>query len=195
MSASAIRDLARRHAVGELSLEEYRARRHALIDDIVSGRQPLTYGELRPRTTASFRLRRVLMLSAVVVVVAVVAATSVWMLGSRTNPVSAAQQGTASQAGSPDTSPGPLLIKNFLSANNWSTDSIQDFIDQWTSLPHEERELARKDYRFPRLVSEVRQQIVSQRAMSGLTKNASNAKAQLAKLQDMATRLGIKPEN
>lgn len=195
MSASSVRDLARRHAIGELSLEEYRAKRHALIDDIVNGRQPLTYGELRPPRIHARHLPRFLLLVAAVSVVVAVITLSIWMFSSRTNPVAAAQQNSKPQPEISETSPGPQLIENFLHTNNWSKDSIQDFMQQWNNLPQKEREIARKDYRYPRLISEVRQQIISQRAMSGLTKNAGDAKTQLASLQDMATMLGIKPDN
>ena len=41
MKFSPIRDLARRYAAGELSLDEYRAQRRDLIDGVATGRQRL----------------------------------------------------------------------------------------------------------------------------------------------------------
>lgn len=193
MSASSVRDLARRHAVGELSLEEYRSKRHELIDDIITGRQPLTYGERRPMRPSSGRLssRLMLMIGAGIGVTIIVMLAFVIAGGHAPVSPAAQQSALAPQQNLPETSPGPLLVEEFLSSNDWSASNVQNFIQQWNSLPRKEREIAKKNYRYPRLISELRQQIISQQAMSGLTKNTDAAKTQLASLQNMANMLGV----
>lgn len=197
MSASSVRDLARRHAVGELSLEDYRNKRHVLIDDIVNGRQPLTYGGHRQIRAARVHLSsRVLIFAGISIGVIVIIALIILLIGTRSQPASTSQQASPlAQADTSETSPGPLLIENFLSSNNWSKTSIENFIQQWDNLPRKEREIAKRNYRYPRLISEVRQQIISQQAMSGLTKNTHAAKTQMASLQKMARMLGIEADN
>jgi hypothetical protein len=193
MSASAIRDLARRHAVGELSLEDYRSKRHEMIDDIINGRQPLTYGEHRPARPPSARTssRLILFAGAVIGVIAIITLT-ILLADTHSHIVSTAQQlHPLPQQSTSETSPGPLLVENFVRSNDWNTASVHNFIQQWNNLPQKEREIAKRDYRYPRLVSQLRQQIISQQAMSGLTKNTDAAKAQLTSLQNMANMLGI----
>lgn len=197
MSASSVRDLARRHAAGELSLEDYRSKRHVLIDDIINGRQSLTYGEHRsvrlPRTYPSSRL---VLLAGIAIVVVIIVTLTIWLTGTHTHAVPTVQNtAPVSQPNESQTSPGPLLVEGFLNSNNWSKTSIRSFIQQWNDLPQKEREIAKQNYRYPRLISELRQQIVSQQAMSGLTKNTDAAKAQLTSLQDMANMLGIGSDN
>lgn len=199
MSASAIRELARRHAAGELSLEEYRARRHELIDDFVSGKTPLTYDERQPAARSGNRapksINRVV-IGAAALVLALLIGAVLWLLIPRHQPSRAAEPGTTRrlQKTVADASPGSMLIQNFLRSNDWSSENVRNFVDQWNSLPQAERENARKDYRFPRLTSELRQQIVAQRAMAGLTPGSGDTKTQLASLQSMASMLGVKTD-
>ena len=55
MNSSQIRELARRHAAGELSQEEYREKRRGMINEIIDGKRPLTYEQQRPRRKRSIR--------------------------------------------------------------------------------------------------------------------------------------------
>lgn len=193
-NASPIRELARRHATGELSQEEYRAKRHALIEDIVSGRQVLNYEERRPARTPNPGSARLTLIAGSLVVVIIIVIMTIWATSMRSHAIPAAK----AQASTPlpsGISPGPLLVQNFLGTNDWSNQSIQNFIHEWKELPSRERELARNDYRFPRLTSELHQQIVSQQAMSDLTKNAGTAKAELTGLEKMADTLGVSEDN
>jgi hypothetical protein len=197
MSASSVRDLARRHAVGELSLEDYRTKRHTLIDDIINGKQPLTYGEYRPaRVPRAHLSSRMILFAGIAIGVIIIATLTVLATSDHTQAVSTVQQASPpAQAEASETTPGPLLIADFLNSNDWSKASIENFIQQWNGLPRKERELAEKNYRYPRLISELRQQIVSQQAMSGLTKNPNAAKTQLASLRNMANMLGVESDN
>lgn len=191
MKASPVRELARRHAAGELSLADYRAQRHALIDNIASGRQTLNYEErIAPRPAAPIPSRFILLAGAAILVIIVIGVV-IWAIGTRSVAPSAVS--TPTQATLP--SPGPQLVGDFLRVNNWSASQTRNFIHQWNELPGKERELARQDYHYPRLVSELRQQIVSQQAMSGLTTNNDTSQAQLAGLYDMAKVLGVETDN
>lgn len=198
MSASPVRELARRHAAGELSLEEYRARRHELIDDIVSGKTPLIYDQHKPvsRSAAMHtKSLRPAVIGGAALVLVLIVGSALWLLLPRHQASRAAESAAGhSRATVQDASPGSLLIQTFLHNNDWSARNVRNFVDQWNSLPQVERENARKDYRFPRLASELRQQIVSQRAMAGLTPGSGDTEAQLASLQAMASTLGVKPE-
>ncbi|HET7395537.1 MAG TPA: hypothetical protein VFK12_03790 [Gammaproteobacteria bacterium] len=193
MSASPIRELARRHAAGELSLEDYRSQRHEMIDAIISGQQPLTYGERRPMRVAPPRIppRLILFIGLAIGVIVIIAITII-MAGTHSPAASTTQQSASLPRNNmSEASPGPLLVEDFLHSNDWSTSSVQNFIQQWNNLPKREQEIAKKYYRYPRLTSELHQQIISQQAMSGLTKHTDAAKTQLVSLQNMATMLGV----
>jgi hypothetical protein len=198
VSASPVRELARRHAAGELSLEEYRARRHELIDDIVTGKTPLIYDQHQP--AGHSRIKRTkshnrIVIGGAALILLIIIGSVLLLLLPRHQASRATESGTRhSRATVPDTSPGSMLVQTFLRSNDWSTMNVRNFVDQWNSLPQAERENARQDYRFPRLTSELRQQIVSQRAMAALTPGSGDTKAQLASLQTMANMLGVKTD-
>lgn len=197
MSASSVRELARRHAIGELSQEDYRAQRHALIDEIINGQQALTYNEKRPSRPLNTRLSpRSMAIAGLAISALVIALLGIWIVSAP--PQSQTSAHTNAIAVTPkatEMSPGPTLIENFLTANDWSDKGILGFIRQWKSLPPKEQEIARNYYRYPRLIAELRQQIVSQQAMTELAKNKDTTKSQLANLQTMASLLGMSSDD
>lgn len=194
MNSSPIRDLARRHAAGELSQEDYRARRRDMISEIVEGKRPLTYEQQRPRGKRSKRSMKSPLAAAAAGAIVIVALLVVWLtlMYSGARPGKAAHPVTEVPANAaPENSPGSKLIGDFLRTDDWSNSGIRQFIQKWNDLPPKEQENARNDYRFPRLVSELNQQIVSQQAMSALTKNKQRTQTVLANLHRMADTLGI----
>ncbi|HET7922517.1 MAG TPA: hypothetical protein VFM15_07160 [Gammaproteobacteria bacterium] len=193
MRASAVRDLARRHAAGELSHEDYRAQRHLLIEEIIAGTKNLAYDEQRiPRPRRPLPLKWFAL--AGVAIAAIIAITVIVWLTGRSHTAAPKAEAGANPAEATQTSPGPQLVADFLHTNSWDQSHVQLFMQQWNALPGAEKQLARQDFRFPRLNSALRQQIVSQQAMADLTKNNPATQAQLASLKEMAKVLGIKQD-
>ena len=185
MKLSPARELARRYAAGDLSFEEYRAQRRDLVDAVCSGAQTLAQaGSTRPQLRSrlrSRRRRRLLLPIAVLVVVAV--AVSLAVIYGRHGSDSAVALHETKQS-------GPLLLREFLAGNAWDDASILRFVDAWKKLPAREREAARNSYTYPRVSSQLQEQIISQQAMLELAPDPKAAAQHLAHLQQMAKLLG-----
>lgn len=182
MKASLARELARRYAAGELSFDEYRAQRRDLIDTICAGIQTLQYGQTAPHPL-NRRKPRWAILASLAIIVAAAVAVSLWAIHTRNSSVSSAPMRTAE-------STGPYLLRTFTDANDWSEASINHFMQQWQRLPSREQQAARNSYLFPRLVSQLQEQIVSQQAMLELAPDPEAAVQHLTHLRQMATLLG-----
>ncbi|MHB8424365.1 MAG: hypothetical protein ACYDB9_04295 [Gammaproteobacteria bacterium] len=181
MKSSLIRDLARRYAAGELSLDEYRTQRRDLVDAITTGKRQLEYGE---PALGSILRTRFLWLIAIPLVLAVTAGivTSRW-LGNSHAPQEQAHTSPAT---------GPTLIRKFIEANDWSDTSLEHFMHHWQALSAREQRAARHSYLFPRLAAQLQEQIISQKAMIGLTPGTGKTTtAHLARLQRVAATLGV----
>lgn len=174
MKGSPLRELAERHAAGEVSLLEYRRLRRELIDGVVAGRR-LPNGQPR-------RPRRWPLVSTGVVIGAALAL----VLGLRFAPRHASPHAAAPRAAS---AAGPALISEFLASHDWQDASLETFLHRWHALPAGERRRARESYLYPRLLSELEQQIAAQRAMQGLSKHPAAGRAHLARLQAMSRAL------
>ncbi|HEV2237563.1 MAG TPA: hypothetical protein VGR57_12945 [Ktedonobacterales bacterium] len=188
MKSSQVRELARRYATGQLNQENYRSQRRALIDAVEKGRQALVYKE-SGNGVAALRRNGVKFL-ALSVVAALVAGVAISMLlknntASRQTAVHAAAA-VAVTATPP--APGPGLVRTFLDANDWTDGSLDSFSRRWTALPAEEQAKARISLMYPRLVSDLRQQITSEKAVAG-----TGADPHLMSLQKMAKTLGVTP--
>ena len=187
MKSSQVRDLARRYAAGQLNQENYRSQRRALIDSITGGQQPLVYREVQ--AASSMRRGGIKLLAlAVVAVVAIGVAVSLALKSSGETRGSAGKMPSAAPAGpvTPPSSPGPALVHTFVEANDWNDDSLDTFTHRWAALPVDEQTKARDSLMYPRLVSELRDQITSEKAVSG-----GGMDPHLATLQKMAKALGV----
>lgn len=187
MKSSQVRELARRYAAGQLNQESYRSQRRALIDAVTGGQQTLVYKE----NQAANSLRRggaKLLALAVVAVVAIGIAVSLALKGSGGAHGSAAKAPVSAPVApaAPAPTPGPALVRTFVEANDWNDGSLDTFTHRWTSLPTDEQSKARDSLMYPRLVSELRDQIISEKAVSG-----GSADPHLAVLQKMAKALGV----
>ncbi|MBU6421470.1 MAG: hypothetical protein KGL98_03245 [Gammaproteobacteria bacterium] len=186
MKLSPARELARRYAAGDLSFEEYRAQRHDLVDAVCSGAQTLAQaGSTRPQVHSRLRSRkrrRLLLLPIAVVVVAAIAVSLAVIYGQHGSD-SAVAVHEAKQS-------GPLLLREFLAGNAWDDASILHFVDAWKKLPARERQAARNSYTYPRVSSQLQEQIISQQAMLELAPDPKAAAQHLAHLQQMAALLG-----
>ncbi len=188
MRSSPVRDLARRYAAGQLSQENYRSQRRLLIDSISGGAQPLTY---RDDENATVARRGSIKLVAIGLVVALLAAAVLFIaLRSGGLHKKAAAPVAATQPAPPPPAPGPALVSTFVDANDWTDGSLETLLRRWEDLSTDEQTKARDSLDYPRLVSDLRQQITSEKAMLGLG-SAGTSGAHLAELQKVAKTLGI----
>ena len=187
MKSSQVRELARRYATGQLNQENYRSQRRAIIDAIINGQQTLSYKE----NGNSVTLRRAgIKFLALSVVAALVAGVVISMLLKNNNPTHRATPRASVNAAAMPTAPvapGPALVRTFVDANDWTDTSLESFSRHWSALSSEEQAKARASLMYPRLVSDLRQQITSEKAVAG----AGNADLHLAALQKMAKTLGV----
>lgn len=180
MKLSPARELARRYAAGDLSLEDYRTQRRDLIDAVCAGTQILPLSQSTPHRARPRRRWRIL----VPLVAMAAIAAAIYFSVSSSRHVSGS--GTATQEIKQS---GPQLLRAFLEANNWDDASITHFAARWKQLPARERQAARSSYTYPRVSSQLQEQIVSQKAMLELAPDPKAASAHLAHLRQMADLL------
>lgn len=187
MRSSQVRDLARRYATGKLSQESYRSQRRSLIDSITGGSVALTYREEKP---AAKRPRFDSKLLGLTVVVLIAVGVGVVLAIKRSNASHASGSGTAQAAVAPAVpqAPGPALVRTFVDADDWTDGSLQSFSRRWQSLGADEQTKAKESVTYPRLVSEVRQQIDSEKAVAG---SNSAGDAHLMELLKLAKTLEV----
>jgi len=190
MKPSRVRDLARRYAAGELSLDEYRAQRRKLIDGVTAGEQKLEYGEASVSQGKQPHLRRFSAIGFVVMAVGI--AAFLWVEHSHEPDVRKTQTRVVLKN-------GPALVRTFIETNDWSDASLSQFLQHWKALPSNEKKAARDSYLFPRLLSQLQEQIVSQQAVvdlaTGTDNDADSASAHLAHLQKLAAALRLRQED
>jgi len=188
MKSSQVRELARRYATGQLNQENYRSQRRTLIDAIISGQQPLAYKENGNGVTMRRAGIKFLALS---VIAALVAGVVISMLLKNNDSAHRGTLRSAATAAAAVTAipvaPGPGLVRTFVDANDWTDMSLESFSRRWNALSADEQAKARASLMYPRLVSDLRQQISSEKAVAG----SGGADLHLAALQKMAKTLGV----
>ncbi|HEY4128078.1 MAG TPA: hypothetical protein VGN70_08550 [Gammaproteobacteria bacterium] len=187
MKSSQVRDLARRYATGKLSQENYRSQRRSLIDSVTGGSVQLAYREderkaLRPRFNNK--------LLGLTVVVLIAAGIGVVLMLRHAGSVRASGVAQAAMPAAPvvPPAPGPALVRTFVDADDWTDGSLESFSRRWQGLGKDEQIKAKDSLMYPRLVSEVHQQIDSEKAVAG---SDSAGDAHLAELQKLAKTLGV----
>lgn len=185
MKSSQVRELARRYATGQLNQENYRSQRRTLIDAVAGGQQTLTYKENGNGVTIQRTGIKFLALS---VVAALVAGVVISMLLKKGDPAHRAAQPPAAAVATPavPVAPGPGLVRTFVDADDWTDMSLESFSRRWNALTQDEQSKARDSLMYPRLVSDLRQQITSEKAVA-----VTGADMHLAALQKMAKTLGV----
>lgn len=183
MKSSQVRELARRYATGQLNQENYRSQRRTLIDAVAGGQQALAYKENGNGVSMRRTGIKFLALSVVAALVAGVVISMLLKNGdstrhSTTHPV-------AAPAAAP-VAPGPGLVRTFVDADDWTDSSLDSFSRRWNALPPDEQAKARDSLMYPRLISDLRQQITSEKAVAG-----TGADLHLTALQKMAKTLGV----
>lgn len=187
MRSSQVRDLARRYATGKLSQESYRSQRRSLIDSITGGSVALTYREEKPAAKRP-RFDNKLLGLTVVVLIGVGVGVVLTIKHSNATHASGTAQAAAPAAPAMPQAPGPALVRTFVDADDWTDGSLQSFSRRWQSLGADEQAKAKESVTYPRLVSEVRQQIDSEKAVAG---SNSAGDAHLMELLKMAKTLGV----
>jgi len=188
MKPSRIRELARRYAAGEISLDEYRAQRRKLIDGVTAGLLKLEYGELSVAHSKQHYLRW--FLSIALLFTAIVIGIIV-----RIDHSHRVEQLNAQTRILPDS--GPALVRAFIETNDWSDASLLQFLQRWKALSSHEQKAAYHSYMFPRLLSQLHEQIASQQAVVDLAAGdkhaAEPASNHLAHLQQLSEILEVEP--
>ncbi|MGB9430083.1 MAG: SHOCT domain-containing protein [Gammaproteobacteria bacterium] len=187
MKSSIVRELARRYAAGELSFEEYRAQRRDLINAVTSGEQLLEHGQVRARRSRKRSRLWWLVLIPLAVIIAGGIAASLWVTHRHSSGTHVAHVVTPQETGA-------SLVRSFIETDDWSDASVNRFLQRWKALPAREQNVAHDSYLFPRLLSQLREQIVSQRAMLELAPDPHAAAAHLSRLEQMAVMLGVGQE-
>ena len=187
MKSSQVRDLARRYAAGQLSQENYRSQRRALIDSVAQGGEALVYKEMAVRLPGK---RARLKLAAAAVVAVLLAAIAVKLTWKATHPARQAADKTAPGTFVPPPlpAPGPDLVRGFVETNDWTDTSLESLAHRWQTLSAEDQGKARESTMYPQLVSELRQQITSEKALMA---GANGPDAHLMELNKVAKDLAI----
>jgi hypothetical protein len=187
MRSSQVRDLDRRHATGKLSQESYRSQRRSLIDSITDGSVALAYRE-EERAAPRRRFDSKLLGLAAVVLIAV--GVGIVLAIRHSGSVRSSGAALAAPAAAPvaPPAPGPDLVRTFVDTDDWTDGSLQSFSRRWQGLGLDEQTKARESLMYPRLMSEVRQQIDSEKAVAG---SDSAGDAHLMELQKLAKTLGV----
>jgi hypothetical protein len=188
MKPSRIRELARRYAAGELSLDDYRAQRRKLIDGITTGLLTLEYGELSVARDNQPYLRWFSGITLLLIAIGI----SVFTWIEHTHRVDQTNVQTRTLPES-----GPGLVRTFIETNDWSDSSLMQFLQRWKTLSLREQKAAYNSYLYPRLLSQLREQIASQQAVVDLTAGdihaSDTARIHLAHLQQLSATLGVEP--
>jgi len=190
MKPSRIRDLARRYAAGELSLDEYHAQRRKLIDGVTSGVLKLEYGEASVSHAKQSHLRWFSGIALVIMAIGI----GIFLWAEHTHKFN---QRIAQTRVVPET--GPALVRTFMETNDWSDASLVQFLQHWKALSAHVQKAAYHSYLFPRLLSQLREQIVTQEAVvdlaTGDNSDMDPASIHLAHLQQLAATLRMKQED
>ncbi|HVA55991.1 MAG TPA: SHOCT domain-containing protein [Gammaproteobacteria bacterium] len=188
MKPSRIRELASRYAAGEISLDEYRAQRRKLIDGVAAGLLKLEYGELSIARDKHSNLRWFSGIALLLTAIGI--GIFVWM--EHTHRVGQINTQTRIMPES-----GPGLVRTFIETNDWTDASLMQFLQHWKALSSREQKAAYNSYMYPRLLSQLREQIASQQAVVDLAAGDNHAsdpaRVHLAHLLQLSETLGVEP--
>ena len=165
MKSSQVRELARRYAAGQLSQENYRSQRRSLIDAIAGGQQPLSYREQLVKTAGHGARMKLAAVAVVAVLLVAVGLKFAWK--AIRAPHKAPVEATAVAPAVTALSPGPELVRSFVETNDWTDGSLEHLVHAWASLTPDEQAKAKGSDLYPRLVTNLRQQVASEKAMAG----------------------------
>ena len=84
---------------------------------------------------------------------------------------------------------GESLIADFLTQKNWSEDSLDTFLNSWSTLAQEERDSAKPSKRMQRMHDSIYKQFLEEKALSSIDSEKAALKQQ--KLIEFANAIGI----
>lgn len=84
---------------------------------------------------------------------------------------------------------GESLIADFLSQRNWTNDSLDTFLDSWSSLTQDARDSAKSGKRMQRMHDSLYKQFLEEKALSSIDSEKAALKQQ--KLIEFAAAIGI----
>lgn len=85
------------------------------------------------------------------------------------------------------------LLQDFLDAQNWSATNLENFLQQWQTLPEDETVAGRTSLEMGQLTNAIYKQLLEERALSGLVDDDSSVSKQ-RQLVQFARQLGIDDE-
>tara|TARA_R110000782_G_scaffold186176_11_gene276429 strand:- start:1930 stop:2670 length:741 start_codon:yes stop_codon:yes gene_type:complete len=84
---------------------------------------------------------------------------------------------------------GESLISDFLTQKNWTEDSLDTFLNSWSTLSQKERDLTKPTKRMQRLHASIYKQFLEEKALSSIDSEKAAMKQQ--KLIEFANAIGI----
>tara|TARA_R110002095_G_scaffold48319_1_gene42913 strand:+ start:87 stop:818 length:732 start_codon:yes stop_codon:yes gene_type:complete len=84
---------------------------------------------------------------------------------------------------------GESLISEFLTQKNWTEDSLNAFLNAWSALSQEERDLTKSTKRMQRMNASIYKQFLEEKALSSIDSEKAAMKQQ--KLIEFANAIGI----
>lgn len=190
MKVSQLRDLTRKYANGQLGREEYLAERERLIGGVVAGQIELHYRELTPVPQHGAPAQKHWLFiggSIMLVGLLLIALLAYFVDDGPTRSQAATANGPAAVE-----NPGAKRLSAFMSAGDWSEDSLARLERDWQGLSAFQRQNARRSATFQRLKYETSQRITEQEAL--LAAGEMEALLYAARLREFADRMGIPRE-
>lgn len=205
MNRSALRELAAEYARGGIAEADYRCRRAALIDELVTERalpgaqrvpepcgQESAYDRLPRLPLASPRTRRWTVYAASAILAA---AASAWLLVPSRTPaprVALTQERPAVQPSSPEHRL-ETLARVIVGKDDWSAQHVAKLRSLWTRLGDGARAHARSQSWYPRLRASLLQEIDTRKTLAPLDPGGPDARAAV-RLTALAAALGVREE-
>lgn len=210
-----LRDLARAYAQGRIGQAEYRARRSALLDELVraddtafdtrpdetrpGARPPAPRTDSpptapAPRRSGSGAGKAVLAL----VVLAALAGGGVYAVRSgllSAGPAAPPQAPPAAKPTAPTPAPTPAAdpVARFLAEPNWDIARLERFLAEWRALPAPERARLERSPSFQYLADAIYRRRSEQTALADL--GSADAKDQARRLGAVLAAIGLDPDH
>lgn len=210
MTSDTLRELSRRYATGDIDRDTYRTRRRQLIEDVVAGNVELVpYHRPEPDAPTVFPYdeddgdttqeiapplpvpqpggsRRAAGAYALIGAIILVTGLVAWWFA---RPAGDDAAGVATPV-QREASAEIALLENFLAAQSWSAENLEQFAKAWEALDPAARARLRDADAMRRLAEVILAQIATENALIGLGDTATALEAQ-RNLLDFAARLGI----
>lgn len=200
MNKSQLRKLAARFADGRIAADEYRAQRRELIDAIVAGDSgidrdapvtpvtpvppvpPVPPSRGQAASARSLPWHWILAGASALCVLVLL-----WLLWP-SKPPPAPEPPPLVLA--PEVPHSRTLVESFLALRDFGTEAIAKFEAQWLELSAHERDAARSELWFRSLVSALRDEVKTQRALAALS-DEGHAMTRARRVVELAQRLGV----